>query len=1048
MFGLLKQLDDWFCKAARNELDDPEGPLHPPVAYPVAGTSICVNADTPTRESWPWFGAAILSRRKPDLLEINAWEEVYLTEPSQAFAPTVLLNFELPFEYPRTVRYLLSYIENRGIKTSQTLVHLMLAAERIADTEPMYVVVGAPSRGITGDLAQRRQHLAVWEIESRDVAKLRAVSRACKISQCYSGQETPPEIQNLLNNVFSSLVQWQVDSLVRWCSVIENRPEVVTRRDDGTPMDLFKGKRVMLWGCGALGGMVAEHLVRAGVNSLALYDSDRVTPGILVRQNFVDADINDYKTVALKRRLNAIAPKVDVTSQPEDIITKTLNQPDWDKDVDMVLDATASLQIRSKLEHVLKGRDLAAPIAAMMVSGEAKHAAAVVCPIKYSGGPHDVIRRLGLFALNRKWLEPWVRAFWSIEVDEPTRQPEPGCSDPTFVASHADVATLASRMLNYIATELESQTDHAIGYLLAKQSTDKPDHSFKYGPDIVVNAQGIEFRIAANAWRDMRGWIRTGTRERSQAEETGGLLFGQYDEVLGIAWISRVSGPPKDSFFSSERFICGIEGTQQLCADYKKRTNDIIQYVGTWHSHPVSSAIPSDTDYAGIATIFTSNPIQGQHQLMIIVGQASNSETEIGAYVFDRNMLRSHLDGVSVSLKPYGNRVKAPAVRPIGKSIGLALSGGGSRAVAFHLGTLRALEDLQLLDEIKIISGVSGGALMTGLIGYTDEPFDKVDAKTVAFLKRGLVRPALIKLINPRRAFQVLAAFTLVPLLTVLLKVISSVASIIPGGAKIITALNHWDLPIPRWYSRTHVFADAIGALVGERSCNAKTRQNKNVVFNACELRTGTAFRMSNERFGSWRLGSAPACELRLADAIAASAAYPPILPPLDWRLSFERKGETQAHRIVVTDGGVFENLGVSVMEPGRDPKKSVIIYKPDIIIASDAGIGQFEGTELPLSWRRRMIQVFSAVMRKVQDATKQRLHKYIEAGDIDRFVYVHLGQIDERVFLKPANWIDRDSAVHYPTDFSAMPDEMIAVLSARGESITRALITEYLLSD
>ena len=144
-----------------------------------------------------------------------------------------------------------------------------------------------------------------------------------------------------------------------------------------------------------------------------------------------------------------------------------------------------------------------------------------------------------------------------------------------------------------------------------------------------------------------------------------------------------------------------------------------------------------------------------------------------------------------------------------------------------------------------------------------------------------------------------------------------------------------------------------------------------------------------------------------VANAITASAAYPPILPPLDWRLSFEHKGKTKAHRVVVTDGGVFENLGVSVMEPGRDPKKSVVIYRPDIIIVSDAGIGQFDGTKIPLNWPRRMIQVFNAVMRKVQDATKQRLYKYIESGDLDSFVYVHLGQIDERVFLKPANWID-----------------------------------------
>ena len=59
MTGLIKQLNNWFSKAARNELDDPEGPLHPPVAYPSSKMTICVQMDTPPLETWPWFGAAI-----------------------------------------------------------------------------------------------------------------------------------------------------------------------------------------------------------------------------------------------------------------------------------------------------------------------------------------------------------------------------------------------------------------------------------------------------------------------------------------------------------------------------------------------------------------------------------------------------------------------------------------------------------------------------------------------------------------------------------------------------------------------------------------------------------------------------------------------------------------------------------------------------------------------------------------------------------------------------------------------------------------------------
>ena len=40
--------------------------------------------------------------------------------------------------------------------------------------------------------------------------------------------------------------------------------------------------------------------------------------------------------------------------------------------------------------------------------------------------------------------------------------------------------------------------------------------------------------------------------------------------------------------------------------------------------------------------------------------------------------------------------------------LGLALSGGGSRAIAFHRGTLRALDELGLIDAIDVVLTVSG----------------------------------------------------------------------------------------------------------------------------------------------------------------------------------------------------------------------------------------------------------------------------------------------------------------------------------------------------
>ena len=1051
MFGFLAQLDEWFRRGARNELDDPEGPLHPPVAYRVASTAVCVNANTPDRETWPWLGTAVLSEPKSGLLQVESWLPLAHVPNDQRFAPTVLLNFELPFEYPRTVHHLLDYLEARGELGYRLLAHMMIASERTLEGTPLYVGVGAPSRGIAGDIAQRNQHLTFWEIEPDDVAKLRVASIACRFSNLYAGQDTPAAIQGLIDSVMDDLFTWRNEARVRWCRVIENRPEIVIRRDEGTPMDWFRGKRVALWGCGAIGGLVAEHLVRTGVSKIVLHDWGLVVPGLLVRQNFSALDANEPKAVALAGRLRSIAPDLEVATKLEDISSDTLTGADWDADVDVVIDATASLRVRSKLESVLKERDLRVPIASIMLSASARRAIAVLAPPGYRAGPLDVLRRLGIVVAARGWLNEWVKAFWTSDAVQGLRQPEPGCSDPTFVASHADVAGLSAQALNALAEEIRGVDKSASAFLISRSPSHR-DHAFRFRPDIRWISDGLDFRFSENAWRDMTGWIRAGARERSPEDETGGLLFGEFDEALGIAWVTNVSGPPQDSIFSPEGFVCGTDGTKELCEDYARRTNRIVRYVGTWHSHPSSRARPSPTDYAGIATFFAAAPDDGAHQLMAIVGNATDPKPHLGAYVFQKQDLATFGNKTEIAHAVRGGIIVSPSMSAPEKAMGLALSGGGSRAVAFHLGTLRALEDLRLLDDIAVISGVSGGSVMAGLIGYSDAPFATVDRRTVEFLRRGLVRPTLKKLLSPTRVTLLLWNLIVVVFPTMATDIRSWWASrfhsVFPGNRDPGRPDPRWSWPLRRRYSRTHVLAEAIADLVGTQRCNAPTRQGKSIVFNACELRTGTAFRMSNERLSCWRYGTAPSHRLRVADAVTASAAYPPLLPPFDWKMPFERNGNIDLHRVLVTDGGVFENMGVSVMEPDRNADFSTISYDPAIIIASDAGTGQFTGRTFPLSWPKRMTQVFSAVMRKVQDATKQRLHEHAQAGRIDGFVYAALGQIDQRVPLKPAHWVDREDVIGYPTDFSAMSDRNIRRLAGRGEAITRALVTQYLLSD
>ena len=59
--------------------------------------------------------------------------------------------------------------------------------------------------------------------------------------------------------------------------------------------------------------------------------------------------------------------------------------------------------------------------------------------------------------------------------------------------------------------------------------------------------------------------------------------------------------------------------------------------------------------------------------------------------------------------------------------IGLALSGGGARAMAFHLGCLRALQDRGILEKVQVVSTVSGGSVIGAAWAYGDSTFESFD---------------------------------------------------------------------------------------------------------------------------------------------------------------------------------------------------------------------------------------------------------------------------------------------------------------------------------
>jgi NTE family protein len=385
------------------------------------------------------------------------------------------------------------------------------------------------------------------------------------------------------------------------------------------------------------------------------------------------------------------------------------------------------------------------------------------------------------------------------------------------------------------------------------------------------------------------------------------------------------------------------------------------------------------------------------------------------------------------------------------RNVGLALSGGGSRAIAFHLGCFRALHDRGLLDRVQVISAVSGGAVIAAMYAYGLGSFEDFDRSVVDLLKRGIQTDILKKLARPSMAMRAAGTVALAGAVAGMTDIarlgLSSASGVFRVRSKDISRITkNMQPPLRRWASSTTAFEEVLrDRLYGSTLVTAARRDDIPVVLNACELRSGSAFRFGSQESGCWRYGTVAGNAVQVAHAVAASAAYPALLPAIDEILEFEdRQGAKQKRRVLLTDGGVYDNLGVTCLEPRSAAGPGYNRFTPDYIVACDAGQGIFEDYPVPYLWGPRMTRAFESVFRKAHNATQNRLHLLDATGQLKGFVLSYLGQIDNRVPDAPKDLVKREDVFEYPTDFRAMALEDINRIARRGEQLTRTLVAYY----
>lgn len=631
MFGFMRRVTEWLSAAAAGTLDPVGMPLHPPVAYGIGYLCVVPREDTPLPSPPFWSGYVEITREDTVVAEFGHWIERSETIPDTRLATAILLPGTMPHEYPKSVFNLVIALISRGIPLDILRLIIQIGVLRTKPGDRAMFVLGAAMRGIAGE--QRKQHLACWRID----ADLTDVFRAAALA---TTDENPID-----EKVFFG---WATEAQVEWCRVLEDRPEIVERRDSVSAASWWKGKSVALLGCGAIGSAVGSMLARAGVARLRLYDKGIVTPGILVRQAFSRRHVGYTKVSSLKVALEESNPDVEVETDTGNIVTAFADQGRLASilNVDVIIDATASPPVSAAFEaHFLAHAKRHPPVVSMVLGHRCDFGMMTLATDKGAGVGIQLDRRSKLAFANSGRGRRFLEEFWP---SDPTRrvlfQPEPGCSSPTFRGSYVDVLGLAARMTNVASRWLATPGGNPRAFAMDFSGdgvADGPAREIELDLEAPIafteELHGYEIRLSQEALNSMRGWANRARRFYRDRTETGGILFGQIDAFLRIVWIDEVSGPPPDSAASPKGFVCGTAGVATMNDEKVARSFGSVAFIGMWHTHPEGLPIPSSTDLQAMQDLLRDGgAYTGRSFLMLILGGTS-AKPLISAGLYERS---------------------------------------------------------------------------------------------------------------------------------------------------------------------------------------------------------------------------------------------------------------------------------------------------------------------------------------------------------------------------------------------------------------------------
>ena len=268
--------------------------------------------------------------------------------------------------------------------------------------------------------------------------------------------------------------------------------------------------------------------------------------------------------------------------------------------------------------------------------------------------------------------------------------------------------------------------------------------------------------------------------------------------------------------------------------------------------------------------------------------------------------------------------------------IALCLSGGGYRAMLFHVGSLWRLNELGYLPKLDRISSVSGGSITAGFLGLRWNSLAFANGVSTLF-QQNFVEP-----------IRTMARTTI-----------------------------DQDAILDGLFSRSTI-GEEVAERYAETLFGKATLQDlpdhPRFVINATNVQSRSLFRFSKPYIWDYRVGKIERPTVSLALAVAASSAFPPVLSPLDLRFKesdwtpgsgSDAAAQTSAFKtkVMLTDGGVYDNLG---LETAWKSHKTVLV--------SDGGGETPLEAKPKTDWARHSLRVLELIDYQVRALRKRQL--------------------------------------------------------------------------